>query len=167
MSLLTEDLLTRVGETVTYTAPEYCGRPAFRYFAQAVGDDNPLYVDPEAAAAVGLETVVAPPTWLCETNQYAGLAPDEDGYAGHSWHLEVPGTRLVRGGNSYVFHRHVRPIDVITATWRIVDMAERTTAAGQQMLIVTSEASYARDDGALLATNTESLVFVELDGERS
>ena len=31
---------------------------------------------------------------------------------GHRWHIEVPGTRLVRGGNAYEFHRHVRPDDV-------------------------------------------------------
>lgn len=164
MTLLTDALRARIGESVTYTAPEYCGRPAFRYFAEAVGDDNPLYVDVDAARAVGLDTVVAPPTWICETNQYVGGPADEDGYAGHSWHLDVPGTRLVRGGNSYEFHRHVRPIDVLTVTWRIVDMAERTTSAGQPMLVVTSEATYTRADGALLATNTETLVFVALDG---
>ncbi len=165
MSLLTEELRARIGETAIYTAPEYCGRPAFRYFASAVGDENPLYVDLEAARSVGLDSVVAPPTWVCETNQYVGGRPDADGYAGHSWHLDVPGTRLVRGGNDYVFHRHIRPIDVITATWRIVDLIERTTSAGQQMLVVTSEATYTRADGALLTTNTETLIFVALEGD--
>ncbi len=82
MTLLTDALRERIGETVVYTAPEYCGRPAFRYFAQAVGDDNPLYVDVEAARAVGLDTVIAPPTWICETNQYVDRPPDEDGYRG-------------------------------------------------------------------------------------
>ncbi len=163
MNLLTEALKARIGETAVYTAPEYAGRPAFRYFAQAVGDTNPLYVDPDAAKAVGLDTVIAPPTWICETNQYAALPRDPDGYAGHSWHLDVPGTRLVRGGNAYVFQRHVRPIDVVTATWRIAAMNERTTSAGQAMLIVTSEATYTRADGAVLATNTETLIYVELE----
>ncbi len=58
----------------------------------------------------------------------------------------------------------MRPIDVVTATWRIADLVERTTSAGQQMLVVTSEATYTRADGALLATNTETLVYVALDG---
>jgi acyl dehydratase len=163
MTLITEALRARIGETAAYTAPEPLGRAAIRYFALAVGDANPLYTDPAAAAAAGLDDVVAPPTPVCETNQYvAGRPADADGYLGHSWDLEVPGTRLVRGGNAYTFHRHVRPSDVITATWRIADMVERTTGSGQAMLSVVSEAAYTNQDGDLLAENLETLVFVEL-----
>jgi len=163
VTLLNESLRRRIGETAAYTAPEPLGRAAIRYFALAVGDDNPLYTDDAAAAEAGLDDVVAPPTMICETNQYvAGRPADAEGYLGHSWHLEVPGTRLVRGGNAYTFHRHVRPTDVVTATWRIADMVERTTGSGQAMLSVLSEASYANQHGDLLAENLETLVFVEL-----
>ena len=165
--LLTEELRARIGEVRSYVAPEELGRAAIRYFARAVGDDNPLYTDDGYARACGHDGVIAPPTLVCETVQYADLPRDAEGYAGPSWGLEVPRTRTVRGGNAYTFSRPVRPDDVVTATWRIVDMTERTTRDGRAMLVVTSEARYTDQRGGLLATNTETIVHVALAGEAS
>lgn len=163
MSLLTPELQAQVGRETSYTAPEELGRAALRYFALAVGDHNPLYTDQEFARAHGYPDVIAPPTLICETNQYTALPADSDGYAGHSWHLEVPGTRLVRGGNSYVFHGPVLPSDVVTATWRITELTERTSSRGRDMLVVTSVAEYTNTAGKLLATNTETLIYTALE----
>lgn len=160
MSLLSDELRARVGEQRSYRAPEQLGRAAIRYFARAVGDDNPLYTDDGYARAHGYDGVLAPPTLICETNQYADLPRDADGYAGPGWGLEVPGTRTVRGGNSYELRRPVRPDDVVTATWRLADVTERTTSAGAPMLVVTSEARYTDAAGELLATNTETILYV-------
>jgi acyl dehydratase len=160
VTLLTDELRARIGETRSYTAPEELGRAAIRYFALAVGDDNPLYTDAEAARRVGYRDVVAPPTLICETNQYAGVPRTEDGYAGHEWDLVVPGTRLVRGGNSYTFERAIHPDDVVTASWTLTGIAERTNRARQEMLLVTSRAEYRGANGDLLATNEETLVYV-------
>ena len=149
--LLTPELAARIGEEAVYAAPEPLGRAAIRYFALATGDTDPAHLAGE----------VAPPTLICETNQYAGVARDEDGYAGHGWHLTVPGTRLVRGGNSYRFERPVGPDDVVTATWRLADMRERVTGSGKRLLVVTSTAAYTDQNGLLLATNEETLIYVE------
>ncbi|GGM46038.1 MaoC family dehydratase N-terminal domain-containing protein [Dactylosporangium sucinum] len=162
MSLLTDELRALIGSTKTYTAPEPLGAAAGRYFAFAIGDDNPLYVDAEYARAHGLAGVTAPPTLICETNQYANVAMDAEGYAGHTWGLELPNTRKVRGGNSYEFHRRIRPEDVVTATWEIADMTEKKTGGGADMLIVTSRATYRNQDGEPLATNEETIIFVSL-----
>lgn len=151
MSLLTDELRSLVGRTATYTAPEPLGRASIRYFALAVGDDDPRHLAGE----------VAPPTLVCETNQLVGLPRDANGFAGHSWGVHVPGTREVRGGNSYRFHRRVRPDDVITVTWRVDDVAERTTGSGARMVVVTSTASYTAADGELLVENEETLIYVE------
>ncbi|MDA8370712.1 MAG: MaoC family dehydratase N-terminal domain-containing protein [Nocardiopsaceae bacterium] len=163
MSLLTPEIEAMVGREVNYTAPEELGRAAIRYYAQAVGDDNPLYTDDEYARANGYDGVIAPPTLICETNQYAGLERDTEGYAGHGWGLDIPGTRQVRGGNSYTFHRPVRPSDVITATWTITDVRERVNSAGHEMLVINSRANYRNQDGELLVTNEETLIFVALE----
>ncbi|MEU7987589.1 MaoC family dehydratase [Streptosporangium canum] len=157
MNLPVEEIRELVGREVAYTAPEPLGRAALRYFALAVGDDNPLYTDAGHARAHGYRDVVAPPTLICETNQYAGLPMDADGYAGHSWHLDVPGARLVRGGNDYTFHQPVHPDDVITATWRIESAEEK---AGK--LFVISRATYTNQRGELLAVNEETLIYVEV-----
>ncbi|MEU5882492.1 MaoC family dehydratase N-terminal domain-containing protein [Spirillospora sp. NPDC047279] len=163
MTLLTDEIRALAGREVSYTAPEELGRAALRYFALAVGDDNPLYVDDEYARAHGYEGVIAPPTLICETNQYAGVPRGADGYAGHAWDIDIPGTRLVRGGNAYTFHRPVRPGDVVTATWRIDAVTERTGAGGRPMVVVESTAVYRDQRGEALVTNTETLIYVALE----
>jgi hypothetical protein len=41
-----------------------------------------------------------------------------------------------------------------------VDIAERSTGAGQPMLVVTSRATYTNQDGDLLASNDETVIHV-------
>ena len=162
MSLLTDEVRGLLGRRKVYTAPEPFGAASGRYFALAVGDHNPLYTDGELARRHGLPGVTAPPTLICETNQYAGLPPDDEGYAGHTWDIELPGTRQVRGGNRYTFHRRLRPDDLVTATWEITDLDEKVNRAGQDMLVISSKATYTDADGGLIAENEETIIFVSL-----
>jgi acyl dehydratase len=164
MSLLTDEVRALLGRQKVYTAPEPFGAAAGRYFAMAVGDSNPLYTDGELARRHGLPGVTAPPTLICETNQYAGLPPDDEGYAGHTWGIELPGTRQVRGGNRYTFHRRLRPDDVVTATWEITGLEEKANRAGQDMLVISSTATYTDAGGGLIAENEETIIFVSLGG---
>jgi acyl dehydratase len=158
-TMLTDDLRTRIGETRVYVAPEPIGRAAFRYFAQAIGDENPLYLDEKFAREHGFPGVIAPPTLVCETNQYANLPRESTGYAGHVWDLEIPSTRVLRGGNQYTFHQPVQSEDILTVTWSISDMVERTSGRGIPMVIVTSQAQYVNQVGELLVTNVETLIY--------
>ncbi len=162
MTLITDELRSLLGTRRVYTAPEPLGAAAGRYFGMAIGDHNPLYSDPEFARAHGLAGVTAPPTLICETNQYAGLPMQDDGYAGHMWPLDIPGTRQVRGGNTYTFHRRVRPDDVVTATWEIHDLTEKKTGDGRDMLLVSSRATYTDQHGELLCVNDETIIMVAL-----
>ncbi|MBD3926760.1 MaoC family dehydratase N-terminal domain-containing protein [Nocardioides cavernae] len=152
MSLLSEEVRALVGRTATYVAPEPLGRAAIRYFAMATGDDNPLHLAGD----------LAPPTLVCETNQFVDLPRDVNGFAGHGWGFHLPGTREVRGGNSYRFHRPVRPEDVVTTHWEVTDVTERVTGGGQAMVIVTSLATYTNQEGHLLVENEETLIYVEV-----
>lgn len=139
-----------VGRQVSYTAPEPLGRAAIRYFAVATGDEAPEHLSGE----------VAPPTLVFETNQYADLPPDADGYAGHTWGLELPGTRTVRGGHDYTWHRPLRPDDVVTATWALVDVTERRTSSGAPMLVVISRCRYTDAAGEPIAEQTETILHL-------
>ena len=50
------------GPGKTYPPFEYeVGREKIREYARAVGEDNPVHLDPEAARAAGFRNVVAPP----------------------------------------------------------------------------------------------------------
>lgn len=162
MSLLTPEIAALEGTKRVYTAPEPFGAAGGRYFGLAVGDHNPLYSDPEYARAQGLADVTAPLTLITETNQYAGLPVDPEGYAGHTWGLDIPNTRQVRGGNSYTFHRRLRPTDVVTATWSIDSVTAKVNRAGAEMLVIASSATYTNQDGELLAENAETIIFVDL-----
>jgi hypothetical protein len=164
VTLLTPEIRALQGQRRVYQAPEPIGAAAGRYFALAVGDHNPLYTDAEFAREHGLAGVTIPLTLITETNQYASLPIDADGYAGHSWEIEIAGTRRVRGGNTYTFERRIRPEDVVTATWEIVEITEKTTRSGADMLVITSRATYTAADDELLATNVEQDIFVSLEG---
>ena len=51
MALLTPELQALIGRQVHYPAREALGHASIRYFALAMHDDNPLYVDEAYAQA--------------------------------------------------------------------------------------------------------------------
>lgn len=159
MSLLTPELKARIGEEARYEAPDELGRAAIRYFALAIGDLNPLYLDDGFARRHGHPSLIAPPTLVCETNQFVPGRRDAEGYLTQIFSLDVPGTRQIRGGNEYVFFRPVLPTDRITITWRLEDMAERTSSNGTEMLVVTSVATYTDENGETVARNSETVIY--------
>ena len=163
MSMLTDELRACIGRTAHYPAREELGRASIRYFALALGDSNPLYRDDDFARAAGHPSVIAPPTLVCETCQYADEGPSEDGYVGHEWDLPVDGVRLVRAGNAYEFMRPVYPDDRISVTWTIEDIFERPSKRSGTQLFLTSLAVYENQDGERLATNRETVVLQPLE----
>ena len=58
--------------------------------------------------------MIAPPTLVCETNQFFQNPPDENGYIGHFWALPFTSNRFIRGENEYEFHQPVRADDRVT-----------------------------------------------------
>ncbi len=156
---ITDEVKACIGREVTYTAPEELGRGSFRYFALALDDDNPLYRDADYAARTKHRGIVAPPTFVCETNQIFQLPPDENGYIGHHWTLPLASARFIRGGNEYEFHQPVRPDDRVTVTWKILDIYERETRKSGALVFVLSEARYVNQRGELLAINRETNIY--------
>ena len=163
-SLLTDAIRAMIGQEVTYTAPDEIGSPSIRYFALALRDDNQLYTNAEFARSHGYPSVIAPPTFVCETNQYMNRQADDMGYMGHRWNVPVEGCRELRGGHEYEFTRPVLPTDRITATWRIADIQERTSRRGSSLLFVYSEVTYTNQSGEQLATNRETIIYQPIEG---
>jgi acyl dehydratase len=162
MALLTEELRSWIGREAHYPAREELGRASIRYFALAMGDDNPLYVDDAYARRAGYPSVIAPPTLVCETCQYAHRAPNADGYIGHEWPLPLPASRLVRAGNDYEFMRPVLPSDHISVTWTLESIVEKSFSKGGTQLFVTSVARYRDAVGEIVAVNRETVVYQPL-----
>lgn len=164
MAMLTDELKAWIGREVHYPAREEFGRASIRYFALAMGDTNPLYVDDAYARAAGHPSLIAPPTLICETCQYSNRPPDEDGYIGHEWHLPVPDSRMIRAGNDYEFMRPVLPEDRISVSWKLEDIVERNSSRGGTQLFVNTLATYRDAKGEIVATNRETLVYQPLGG---
>jgi acyl dehydratase len=88
----------------TYPAPARYGvsREAIRKFAEAIGDDNPLYLDPAAARAAGYADVVAPPTFLTVlTYRFEDEGPTFDPELGLDYSV------VVHGDQRFIHHRPV------------------------------------------------------------
>ena len=99
-----------VGRTYPPTAPYDVGREKIREFAEAIGDDSPLYRDPHAAAALGHPDVIAPPTFPVVLTLPAGhqVMVDPD--------LGIDYSRVVHGAQRFSYQRPVRAGDQLQVT---------------------------------------------------
>ena len=155
---LLEQLQATVGRELVFHAPDEIGRSAFRQYALAVGDFNPVYSDREQAAVIGLRDVMGPPTLVCDTWQYVDSDMDERGdLVGRGFFGELTG---LRAGNEYEFFQPVHPDDVLTARWVVKDVYERTGRSGT-LIFQIIEATYYNQRDELLARNTETLFYRE------
>lgn len=154
-----------VGQTAQYPAREEVGRSSIRYFATALDDENPVYVDEEAAFAAGFASIVAPPTMICESCQFAGGKRAETGYIGHEWSLPLEGCRMIRAGNDYEFFRPVVAADRIGVEWELTEIVEKPSSRGGTQLFVTSLGTYRDAAGETVATNREVVVYQRLLAE--
>ncbi len=102
-----------VGRTYPPTPPYEVGREKIREFAEAVGDTNPAYTDPEAAAALGHPDVIAPPTFVFAITFKAARQVTEDPQLGLDY------DRVVHGDQKFVHVRPVRPGDRLTVSTTI------------------------------------------------
>lgn len=159
ISRITDELRACIGREATYTAPEELGRAAFRYFALALADNNPVYSEDDFAKQTRHGSIIAPPTFICETNQIFKQPPNDAGYIGHNWDLPMTGSRFIRGSNEYEFFQPVRPDDVVSVKWKIVDIYERETRRLGMLIFVVSEARYNNQRNEMLAINRETNIY--------
>ena len=99
-------------------------------FADAIGDDNPLYRDAEAARAAGYPDVIAPPTFLTIISLAAVNTIVEDPELGLDY------ARMVHGDQNFQHTRPVHAGDRLTLTPTIEDVFVR---AGNDFIIVRAE----------------------------
>jgi len=131
-----------VGEPVEIT------RGDIRRFAAAIGDDNPLYTDREAAKAAGYADVIAPPTFLISASTGGGgggfiLEPE----------LGLNFAMVVHGEQSFDFTRPVQAGDVLVLEQRIADIQDK--GSNELMTLVTEVST---EGGEHVATVTNTIV---------
>ena len=95
-------------------------------FAQAIGDDNPVFNDEAAARETRYGGIIAPPTFL---RSVASSRPELP--------FEFPFNRRLDGGSEWEYFEPVRPGDRITAVARIDDISERKGRLGLMIIMST------------------------------
>jgi acyl dehydratase len=99
-----------VGRSYPPSAVYEVGREKIREFAEAIGDPNPAYVDPDAAKAHGHPDVIAPPTFaFAITYQAAGVVVRDP-------ELGLDYSRVVHGDQRFAYSRPVRAGDRLAVT---------------------------------------------------
>ena len=136
-----------VGRKYPPTPPYEVGREKIREFADAIGDQNPVYRDPEAARALGHPDVIAPPTFPIVLSMRAGAQVVFDPELGLDY------SRVVHGEQRFVYTRPVRAGDRLTVT---VSVENIRSAAGNDIL--TTRGDVATVDGEPVLTVYSTLV---------
>lgn len=104
----------------TYPPTRYAvGREKIREYARAVGETNPLHLDPEAARQVGHRDVVAPPMFAVVYALPATTVPLFDPEVG------VDFAHMVHGSQEFRWGPLVVAGDEISTTATVKDIAER------------------------------------------
>jgi len=124
------------------------GRAKIREFADAIGDDHPMYRDVAAAQAAGHPDVVAPPTFTTILfGRYSLQALVDDPELGLNY------DRLVHGDMRFSFARPVVAGDRLTVTTHV---AEVDTRMGNDFLTLRAEID--TEDGERVVTALSQLV---------
>jgi acyl dehydratase len=112
-----EKLRARIGVEVPkdsqlHVFNEYATIDTIRHFANAYGDDNPLYTDPDHGATTRWGSMIAPPTFLTTTGvSVAREIPAEDRDKGKG---ALAGVHAFWSGNHIAWYSPVVPGDRLT-----------------------------------------------------
>lgn len=114
-----DDLRQRIGVKIGQTVEPWCHeatRDNIRHYAHGIGDDNPLWCDPEYAAKTHYGGIVALPSFLFSTSRIVS------GYVGG-----LPGVHAMWSGADWTWHKAVRRNDEITTECYLKDLVEHQT----------------------------------------
>jgi acyl dehydratase len=128
----------------TYPPANYAvGREKVREFAAAVGEENPLHHDVDAAREAGYADVVAPPMFAVVFGGRA-MAP-----ALFDPEVGIDFSRMVHGGQEFVWGPPVVAGDEIATEIEVKDVSER---GGLQIFVFESRST--NQDGETVCTGT-------------
>jgi acyl dehydratase len=123
------------------------GREKIREFADAIGDANAAYRDPDAAKALGHPDVIAPPTFpiVVSMRASAELVADPE--------LGLDYSRVVHGEQRFAYRRPVRAGDRLVS---VLTVDSIRSAAGNDILGTRTELS--TPEGELVVTAYSTIV---------
>jgi len=122
---------------------------AIRHFAQGVGDDNPLWFDPDYGSRTTEGRQWAPESFLYSCDN-GGLRVGEDGvFPAEDW---LPGTLPIWVSDRWVFHRRLYAGERLHATASLHSVEEKPGRGGVgRMVVHVDRVAFTADDGAMIA----------------
>jgi acyl dehydratase len=114
-----DELRARIGQKIGATAEPWCyeaTRDNIRHYAHGIGDDNPLWCDPDYAAKSKYGGLIALPSFLFATSRIVS------GYVGG-----LPGVHAMWSGADWEWHKPVNRNDTITTEAYLKDLVEHQT----------------------------------------
>ncbi len=100
-----------------------------RRFAAAIGEDNPIHFDEEAAKKVGFRSLVAPPTFAC------GLTPGDVFLDDFGWDVQA----MMHRAEEYEYVRPICAGDRLHLVHQIADVYEQQAAGGSTLIFIVIE----------------------------
>jgi len=140
---------SKVGhEFPSYTVDVEKGRLVF--FAKAIGETNPVYIDEASARDAGYKTIPAPATFM--------FSIDLDGpeFLPMLKLLNMDIGRILHGSQDFQYLGQVYAGDSITQTSKILDMFDKK---GGALEFVVLESSYTNQDGELVGKAQQTIVY--------
>lgn len=130
-------------------------RGRIRFFAEVLGETNPIYFDLEAARAQGYPDLVAPPSFfmVIEAEADKGRAA-----RGEMSGLEFVGADfryLLHGSERYDYHGPIFAGDEVSLTMEVLDFFDKK---GGALEFVTLRSSVTHADRGLLVSATRTLL---------
>ena len=136
-------------------------------FAEAIGNDDPVYRDLDAARAAGFADIPVPPIYAFSAAQHWGAFPETqppDPTDGSSPLAEIMGELMAGGGmilhgeQEFVYHQAVVVGDVLTSTGTVTDVYAKTSSSGRTMTFIVTEDVYRNAEGEPVVTSRMNLI---------
>ncbi|MFI0367891.1 bifunctional MaoC family dehydratase N-terminal/OB-fold nucleic acid binding domain-containing protein [Actinomadura sp. 1N219] len=132
--------------------------PMIRHWVEAMGDDNPVYLDDDAARASGRDGIVAPASMMqawTMRGYAASVRPDSEPSAPDRLNAllaEGGYTSVVATDSEFEFHRELTPGDHVSVEETVESISpEKQTALGAGRFISTIK-TYRDEAGEVVAT---------------
>jgi acyl dehydratase len=145
-----DQLRRRIGKRIEDSLEPWCHeatRDNIRHYAHGIGDDNPLWCDPNYAARSTLGGVVALPSFLFATSRIIS------GYVGG-----LPGVHAMWSGADWRWHRWVRRNEEIQTEGWLSDLVEHSTSFAGRAIRQVYHVNFYAANGDLVA-DAESWCF--------
>lgn len=161
MGVITEE--ARGWAERTYPSHQFTvGERDIRKYAIAVGETNPIHLDPEAARKAGHRDVVAPPLFPYVIRMQAYGMVDRDRLEPDGSSAEdvppLPTRRAMAGETAIELGAPVVAGDVITVEKRLVDLYEKEGRSGP-LVFVDMEFTFRNQDDELVARERFTRIY--------